>query len=179
MKILSPLLLILSSIGVTSLSSKVTARSPNPLIKAMANGMTLLKPAFVAEANLQASLLGGSVDREDVAKEIEAEVKSKPIVIYTYALSPFSTEAIAILESTGYEYKQIELGVEWFLLGGKDSVKRVLLSEKLESGATSLPKVFVNGQCLGGCAELAQAVENGMLDTLMTSKKPKKLFSFL
>ena len=148
----------------------------------MANGMTLLKPAFVAEAKLQATLLGGSVDKETVLKEIEAEVTSKPIVIYTYSLSPFSTEALAILDNTGYEYKQIELGAEWFLLGGKDSVKRLLLSEKLESGATSLPKVFVNGKCLGGCAELAQAVETGTFEALMAAKKaiqPKKLFSFL
>lgn len=148
----------------------------------MANGMNLLKPAFVAEAKLQANLLGGSVDKDDVLREIEAEVTSKPIVIYTYGLSPFSTEALAILDSTGYEYKKIELGAEWFLLGGKDSVKRLLLSEKIESGATSLPKVFVNGKCLGGCAELANAIETGQFEALMAAKKanqPKKLFSFL
>lgn len=163
--------------GVSALSSKANTRSPNPVIKVMANGMSLLKPAFVAEAKVQATLLGGSIDAEEVAQEIAGEVKSSPIVIYTYALSPFSTEALAILESTGYEYRKIELGAEWFLLGGKNSVKRVALSETLESGSTSLPKVFVNGLCIGGCAELAEAVESGSLDTSM-KKGGKKKFPF-
>jgi glutaredoxin-related protein len=178
MKFLLAFLLALLAAGVPALSSKAPTRSPNAAVKAMANGMTLLKPVFVAEAKAQASILGASVDSEEVAKEIAAEVKTKPIVIYTYGLSPFSTEALAILESTGYDYARIELGAEWFLLGPKNSVKRVLLSEQVESGATSLPKVFVNGQCIGGCAELAETVESGVLDTLM-KKGGKKLFSFL
>jgi glutaredoxin-related protein len=179
MKFLVAFLLALAA-GVSALSSrrKAPTRSPNAAVKAMAKGMTLLRPVFVAEAKVQANILGGSVNSEEVAKEIATEVKTKPIVIYTYGLSPFSTEALAILESTGYDYEKIELGAEWFLLGAKNSVKRVLLSEQVESGATSLPKVFVNGQCIGGCAELAETVESGGLDTLM-KKGGKNRFSFL
>ena len=84
--------------------------------------------------------------QEEVSKEIASETKSG-IVVYTYGLSPFSTEAVSILEQTGYSFETIELGAEWFLLNGKDSVKRVLLSEFVENGATSLPKVFVGGKC--------------------------------
>ena len=162
-----------------AMSSKAAPRSPNPVVKAMANGMNLLKPAFVAEAKLQASLLGSDVDEDEVAKEISSEISSNKVVIYTYALSPFSTEALAMLESTGYDYTQIELGAEWFLLGGKNSVKRVALSEQVESGATSLPKVFVNGQCIGGCAELAAAVESGSLAAMVETPSKKPFFSFL
>lgn len=180
MRIYQRLLLLFTLVtNALAMSSKATSRSPNPVIKAMANGMNLLKPAFVAEANLQAKILGSSEDAVEVAKEIETELKRKPIVIYTYALSPFSSEALAILDSTGYDFEQIELGAEWFLLGGKNSVKRVLLSLELDSGATSLPKVFVNGKCLGGCAELAEAVESGTLDGIMAAKKGKKLLPFL
>mmetsp|Transcript_97451 Transcript_97451/g.281173 ORF Transcript_97451/g.281173 Transcript_97451/m.281173 type:complete len:178 (-) Transcript_97451:168-701(-) len=175
MKFFLALFVALSIASASALSAN--SRSPNPVIKAMANGMTLLKPAFVAEAKLQANILGRSIDTDEVTREIEAEVKQKPIVVYTYGLSPFSTEAIQILESTGYEYEKIELGKEWFLLGGKNSVKRVLLSDKVETGATSLPKVFVNGQCIGGCAELAEAVETGALETLMLKKQSKPAFS--
>jgi glutaredoxin-related protein len=167
--------------GVSSaLSSKAAPRSPNPIVKAMATGMGLLKPAFVAEAKIQAAVLGSNVDSDDIAMEIDTEIKSNKVVIYTYALSPFSTEALAMLDNTGYDYTQIELGAEWFLLGGKNSVKRVALSERVENGATSLPKVFVNGQCIGGCAELAEAVESGVLESLVkTTKKKAKMFSFM
>ena len=162
-------------------SPTATTRMPNPVIKVMANGMNLLKPAFVAEAKLQASVLGAKIDVEEVNAEISQEVNNKPVVIYTYGLSPFSTEAVDLLESNGYEYEQIELGAEWFLLGGKNSVKRVALAEMVDNKATSLPKVFVNGNCIGGCSELATSIESGEFDTLVQTTKnsqKKGLFSF-
>ena len=42
-------------------------------------------------------------------------------LIYTYGWSPFSSEAVQLLESTGYDFVQKELGAEWFLLGGQES----------------------------------------------------------
>lgn len=166
----------------SALSGEVAPRNPSQVIKAMANGMTLLKPVFGLEAKLQAAVLGRSVDKGDVSQEIAAEVKSNPVVIYTYGLSPFSVEAIAILDATGCNYRVIEVGPEWFLLDGKDSVKRVLLSDFVENGATSLPKIFVKGECIGGCAELAESVSSGQFDELMKAKaesEKKGFFSFL
>jgi glutaredoxin-related protein len=158
-----------------ALSGELATRNPSPVIKAMANGMTLLKPLFGIEAKIQASVLGFNVDELEVSQEIAAEVESSPVVIYTYGLSPFSVEATAILDATGCDYNKIEVGAEWFLLDGKDSVKRVLLSEFVDNGATSLPKVFVNGECIGGCAELAESVSTGKFNELVKSKgKPKK-----
>ena len=165
-----------------ALSGEVPTRNPSPVIKLMANGMTLLKPVFGVEAKIQASILGANVDDLEVSQEIAAEVKSSPVVIYTYGLSPFSAEATAILEATGCDFKKIEVGAEWFLLGGKDSVKRVLLSEFVDNGATSLPKVFVKGECIGGCAELAESVSNGQFDELLNKsagKQKKKGFPFM
>ena len=168
--------------AASALSGEVVTRNPSPVIKAMANGMTLLKPIFGVEAKIQASVLGAGVDEAEVSQEIASEVKSSPVVIYTYGLSPFSAEATAILDATGCDYKKIEVGPEWFLLDGKDSVKRVLLSEFVDNGATSLPKVFVNGDCIGGCAELAESVSSGEFDSLVkpakaASKGPFAFFS--
>lgn len=142
---------------LSSMAFSDVTRNPSPVIKVLANGMTLLKPVFSLEAKFQASLLGSisKVDEQAISQEIATEVTSSPVVIYTYGLSPFSSEAVSILESTGCDFKTIEVGAEWFLLDGNNSVKRVLLSEFVDNGATSLPKVFVNGECIGGCAELA------------------------
>ena len=141
--------------------------SPNPVIKTMAQGMSLLKPIFAAEAQLQAAILGVTVDKNSIESEVEVLKKDNKVLIYTYALSPFSSEAVALLEGSGYEYTEIQLGAEWFLLGPKASVTRVVLSKEVENGATSLPKVFIGGTCIGGCAELATLVDNGELDGLM------------
>ena len=71
---------------------------------------------------------------------------------------------MSILDATGYEYTNIKLGEEWFLLGGEGSETRMALSREVEGGATSLPKVFIGGECIGGCAELASLAESGELD---------------
>ena len=149
---------------------------PNVAIKVAANGMSLLKPLFAAEANLQAAVLGAlaKVDVDEVKATIEAEKKVNKVLIYTYGLSPFSSEALQILEKSGYPYKNIELGAEWFLLGGQASQTRVELANAVENGATSLPKIFIGGECIGGCAELVALVEEGKLDETMKKAKVSK-----
>lgn len=174
MKYFTAAALLVAVPAASALSGEVVTRSPSPVIKAVANGMTLLKPIFGVEAKIQASVLGANVDETEVSQEIASEVKSSPVVIYTYGLSPFSAEATAILDATGCDYKKIEVGAEWFLLDGKDSVKRVLLSEFVDNGATSLPKVFINGECIGGCAELAESVSSGAFDSLVKPAKAEK-----
>ena len=52
------------------------------------------------------------------------------MVVYTYGLSPFSSEALALLDGTGATYRSIELGPEWFLLNGRASAKRTELLER-------------------------------------------------
>jgi len=158
-------------------SPLVDAYAPNAAISVAAKGMTLLKPVFKLEAELQASLLGAisKVDKESVVAEINENKTKNKALIYTYGLSPFSSEALNILSATDYEFTQIELGKEWFLLGGKGSVTRVALSNESEDGATSLPKIFIGGECIGGCSELTQLAENGELETkLAAAKVPKK-----
>lgn len=156
----------------------LSTRSPNPVIKVAANGMSLLKPIFKAEAELQAAVLGkiGGVDKDSVSKEIQKNKRQNKVLVYTYGLSPFSTETKAMLDASGYDYTSIELGPEWFLLGGKGSEARVALSKELgDNGSTSLPKVFIGGKCIGGCSELASIVDEGKLDVLMRKAGAKKI----
>ena len=110
--------------------------------------MELLKPIFSLENKLQAALLGslGKVDREEVKSELEA-LKKKPCVIYTYGLSPFSSEAVSLLEKSGANFEKRELGAEWFLLGPRASVIRGELLEL--TGQSSLPHIFIGGEHIG------------------------------
>ena len=166
-----------SAIALVSTLSLAQAYSPNAAIGVAAKGMSLLKPVFKLEAELQAAALGaiGKVDKDEVVAEINTLKTQNKALIYTYGLSPFSTEAKAILEATDYEFTEVELGAEWFLLGGKESVTRVALSEEVDGGATSLPKIFIGGECIGGCSELAELAKSGELDSVLAKAKvPKK-----
>ena len=111
--------------------------------------MPLLSPIFNAEAIVQALVTNlGSYDEEAIQADIASTIKSAPVVIYTYPLSPFSTEAVSILESTGCKFENIELGLEWFALGPKGSATRVELRKAYGQG--SLPHVFIGGEWVGG-----------------------------
>lgn len=145
---------------------------PNGVIQAMAQGMNLLKPFFAVEAQLQAFVLGrlGNIDPAQVSADIESVISKNKLVIYTYSLSPFSSEAVRLLTESGHDFEQVELGAEWFLLGAKESVARVELSKFLsddKNGATSLPKIFISGKCIGGCADLGSLIQSGEFDLLM------------
>ena len=73
-----------------------------------------LRRIFSLETKLQALVLGklGGVDVEDVRAELEAAVAEEPCVIYSYGLSPFSTEALALLDETGAKFENRQLGLE-------------------------------------------------------------------
>ena len=130
--------------------------------------MPLLGPIFNVEADLQALALNlGSYDEEAIKADIEETINSAPVVAYTYPLSPFSSEAVAILESTGCKFEEVPLGPEWFLLGPEASAKRVELRKMFGQG--SLPHIFIGGEWVGGLATgaeggLAGLVERGELE---------------
>ena len=103
------------------------------------------------EAPLQEKALGlipGSPQPSEVRAQLYAKVGTSGALIYTYALSPFCTAAIRVLESTGCQFTTVELGLEWFLLGPKGSSVRAELGRM--TGQTRLPHVFIGGEWVGG-----------------------------
>ena len=118
-------------------------------LKPAGKAMALLKPVLALENKLQASVLGVDNEARRTARaEIERTVRESPVVIYTYGLSPFSSEARALLEAAGADFKEVQLGQEWFLLGKESSATRAELLEM--TGQSSLPHVFIRGRHVGG-----------------------------
>ncbi|KAJ1472105.1 hypothetical protein T484DRAFT_1976224 [Baffinella frigidus] len=161
-----------------ALATVMTAE-PNPVVKILSAGMGLAKPLFGVEAKLQAAVLGRIVGytMDEAVADINEAKASNDVIIYTYALSPFSTEAVNLLESTGYAFTKVQLGLEWFTLGGKGSQKRVALGDMVPNGGTSLPKIFIGGAPLTGASgysALAEAVEEGTLEGLLQAANAKR-----
>merc|ERR1712129_654281 len=65
----------------------------------------------MGEAALQATVLSlGSEDvREQARAQIETDRNYAPVVVYTYGLSPFSTECKAFLDGIGCKYEALSL----------------------------------------------------------------------
>jgi len=146
-------------------------------LRAASGGMSLLKPIFAAEAKLQA----GSYDPEEIRALIQADANSAPVVLYTYSLSPFSSEATRLLEEAGVEYKEIELAPEWFLMLGEPAQKRAELGAM--TGRTSLPHIFINGESIGGLYDgtpgLVPLIESGELQAKVSPPKEENIFDNL
>ncbi|KAK1733004.1 hypothetical protein QTG54_016335 [Skeletonema marinoi] len=119
------------------------------VLKPAGKAMKLLSILFQLENKLQAKVLGAEEsDYTAARKEIEDTINQNKIVIYTYGLSPFSAETTAVLDEVAADYKNVEVGLEWFLL---DKEKSVLRAELLEmTGQSSLPHVFIDGKHVGG-----------------------------
>ncbi len=87
----------------------------------------------------------------------------------TYALSPFCTEATALLDSAGIGYKEVSLGKEWIPGLIDDPLKRAALLEI--AGSSSLPNMFVGGNSVGGLFSgnpgILASLESGELKTMV------------
>lgn len=139
-----------------------------------------LHPSYLStrfQRTVQAKVLTAvsSVDEADVDEEL-ASAKKAPCVIYTYDLSPFSVEAINVLESTGAKFEKRSLGAEWFLLGPRQSLVRAKLLE--QTGQSSLPHIFIGGEHIGGLSTgtpgLNSLAESGELTTMLKKAKALK-----
>lgn len=118
--------------------------------------MASAKPIFGALAPLQAGSKSLEESQyqaaiESAKKEIEAEINvDSPVVVYTYELSPFSSETTELLRRMNVDFKEISLGKEWIpgLLAPGGAEKRAGLLEM--TGQSSLPHIFIGGQPIGG-----------------------------
>lgn len=157
----------------------------------LVRGRGVLKPAgklmkflsflFKLENKAQSSLLGADdSDYSAARKDIEDTISENKIVVYTYSLSPFSSETLGVLDEIGADYKNVEVGLEWFLL---DKEKSVLRTELLEmTGQSSLPHVFIDKKHVGGLFTgstdgrfpgLAGLKESGELEKLIANEPSK------
>lgn len=148
------------------------------VLKPAGKAMGFLSFLFKLENKLQAKLLGATdADFAKARKDIEETISNNKVVLYTYGLSPFSYEALTVLDEVGAEYKDVDVGLEWFLLGKEKSTLRAELLEM--TGQSSLPHVFIDGKHVGGIFTetpdgsypgLAGLKESGKLREMVGSK---------
>jgi glutaredoxin 3 len=81
------------------------------------------------------------------------------VTIYTTEPCSFCARVKGLLRSRGVEFAEVNLT--------KDPEGRVKLAQR--TGMMSFPQVVVDGELLGGFAEVQAAVESGRLDELLAA----------
>jgi glutaredoxin 3 len=81
-----------------------------------------------------------------------------PIEIYTKIHCPYCLRAKELLRIKGAAF------VEYVI---DDDTPRTVEMQR-RSGRQSVPEIFINNRCIGGCIELFELDEDGRLDRLLT-----------
>jgi glutaredoxin 3 len=79
------------------------------------------------------------------------------IIVYSTQPCSFCARVKGLLDARGVEYAEVNLS--------KDPAGRVELARK--TGMLSFPQVLLDGELLGGYAELQAAADSGELDELL------------
>jgi len=149
---------------------------PSELLEWISNNvMSLAKPVFGFLAPLQAGEKDADSNFQTNLKEaiqaIKEETSTDAVVVYTYELSPFSSETKNVLDRLNVDYKEISLGKEWLpgLIAEGGAIKRAALLEM--TGQSSLPHIFINGKAIGGLFSGSP----GLLSTLKNGDFPNNI----
>jgi glutaredoxin 3 len=81
------------------------------------------------------------------------------VTLYSTEPCSFCARVKGLLTARGVEFAEVNLS--------KDPVGRAELARR--TGMMSFPQVLVDGELLGGFAELSAAAEDGRLDELLTT----------
>jgi glutaredoxin 3 len=81
------------------------------------------------------------------------------ITVYTTERCSFCTRVKALLSAHSVEFSEVNLS--------RDPEGRVQLAQK--TGMMSFPQVLIDGELLGGFAELHAAAESGRLEELLAA----------
>jgi glutaredoxin 3 len=81
------------------------------------------------------------------------------ITVYTTERCSFCSRVKGLLSARDVEFAEVNLS--------KDPVGRAKLAQK--TGMMSFPQILIDGELLGGFAELQAAAENGRLEELLAA----------
>jgi len=155
---------VIFGLPVVTVLAPSQANAAADLLETAGSLVSVLKPIYKLEAPLQA----GTYDKAAVRATINKEISGAAVVVYSYTLSPFCTEAKKILRDAGATIQVVELGDEWVpgLLPASGAAIRAELGAM--TGQTSMPHIFIGGASIGGLATgtpgLKSLLNSGDLD---------------
>lgn len=79
------------------------------------------------------------------------------VTIYTTPVCPYCHRAKGLLEAKGVAYQEIDLSA--------DPALRAEVSRR--AGMRTVPMIFIDGECIGGCDDLYALDRAGKLDGML------------
>lgn len=96
-------------------------------------------------------------------KLVEGLIKSKAVFVISKSYCPFCHKAKAALNN----YKINPEAFEWMEIEDREDCNEIQAYMKQLTGASSVPRVFIGGKCIGGGSEAEAAHKSGKLQGML------------
>jgi len=96
-------------------------------------------------------------------KLVEGLISSKAVLVISKSYCPFCKKAKSALQ----EYKLNPEVYEWMDIENRDDCNEIQGYMKQLTGASSVPRVFIGGKCIGGGDETVAAHRSGKLEGML------------
>jgi len=98
-----------------------------------------------------------------VKAEMDELIKSKPVLVISKSYCPFCKKAKQVLAKYKIDPEKFEV-IE---IDNRKDMDEIQAYMKKLTGASSVPRVFIGGRCIGGGDETAGAHKAGKLEALL------------
>jgi glutaredoxin 3 len=103
---------------------------------------------------------GDSMDPTLDSQANGTEQKAK-VEIYTWRFCPYCIRAKGTLDRKGVIYNE-------YMIDGDDTARQAMI--RRADGRSTLPQIFINNRPIGGCDDLLDLEQRGLLDRLLVSE---------
>jgi len=111
-----------------------------------------------SQRNLQGNLQGNSDNQAAPGQGGQGDDQLSKVEIYTWRFCPYCIRAKGLLDRKGVIYSE-------YLIDGDDTARQAMA--RRAEGRSSLPQIFINNQPIGGCDNLMELDQAGLLDQLL------------
>lgn len=97
---------------------------------------------------------------ESAKKFVHSTIQKNCVVIFTKPSCPHCRKAVQIFDKLGTQYQTVDISK-------RKDVEDVQNVFRSMTGAHTVPRVFINGKCIGGGQETRELYENNALHSLI------------
>ncbi|XP_074596860.1 glutaredoxin-1-like [Brevipalpus obovatus] len=107
---------------------------------------------------------GPVVMDESVKLFVDEAISKHKVCVFSKTYCPYCKKAKEIIS----KYKIKDGQLDWIEVEKRPDCAQIQAYLKELTGASSVPRVFVDGKCIGGCDDTTAADSSGKLMTLLT-----------
>jgi len=149
----------LTSIGLRHRSRMALGRSKGP------KRLTIMPSRAPAAVSRCATTSAAATVAKTSSEEIDRLVEENKVMVFSKSTCPFCSRAKDMLQAEGIDFEVLEL----------DTLPPAQMEDMQQTfaqltGARTVPRIFIQGQCIGGCDDVMALQQSGKLADAVESK---------